>query len=187
VSGVVAGRVPGVARGWLEVLNTTWHRRALAVYMVVVVAHWLEHLTQAAQIYVFGWPVHHAGGALGLAFPWLVHSEWLHYGYALAMLVGLALLRPGFVGRAKTWWTVSLAIQVWHHFEHLLLLVQALTGTSIGSGKPTSLVQLLIPRVELHLFYNAIVFVPMLVAVLLHRKPSTAERDLAKCGCAVPA
>ena len=33
---------------------------------------------------------------------------------------------------------------------------------------PTSLLQLWVPRVELHLFYNTIVFIPMVVAIFPH-------------------
>lgn len=145
------------------------HQRGLLVFMAIVLAHWAEHITQAVQIYALGWPTHHAGGVLGLYFPWLVHSEWLHYGYALIMLAGLILLRPGFSGRARTWWSVALGIQVWHHLEHLLLLIQALTGWRLaGRPVPTSIVQLVVPRVELHLFYNALVFAPMVVAMVMH-------------------
>lgn len=152
-------------------LNSRWHRQALVAYMVVVVAHWAEHLVQAFQIYVLGWPVHHARGVLGVPFPWLIHSEWLHYGYALVMVIGLIMLRPGFSGRARAWWTLALLIQVWHHFEHLLLLLQALIGANLlDRPAPSSLVQLIIPRVELHLFYNGLVFAPMVVAMLLHRQ-----------------
>ena len=141
--------------GFIERLNTTHHRAALNVFMVIVLAHWAEHIAQAVQIYALGWKVPEARGVLGLAFPWLIKSEWLHYSYALVMLTFLFLLRPGFVGRAKTWWTVALAIQFWHHIEHLLLLLQAQTGTFFfGKAVPTSVLQLVFPRVELHLFYN---------------------------------
>jgi hypothetical protein len=110
------------------------------------------------------------------------------YGYGLVMLVGLALLRPGFVGRARFWWTVALVIQFWHHIEHLLLLTQAQTGHNLfGRPVPTSLLQLVIPRVELHLFYNSIVFVPMMIAVYFHLRPRVAERQEMRCGCAQPA
>jgi hypothetical protein len=153
--------------------------------MVVVLAHWAEHLVQACQVYVLGMPRPQALGVLGMFYPWLVHSEWLHYGYALVMLIGLIALRPGFAGEARTWWTVALLIQVWHHFEHLLLLVQAMTGTTIaGRPVPTSIVQLVAPRVELHLFYNAVVFVPMVVAMVKHAWPNTADRALVRCTCA---
>lgn len=166
-------------------LNAAWHRPALLVFLVIVLAHWLEHLVQAYQVYGMHWHRAHAGGALGLAFPWLVASEWLHYGYALVMLLGFILLRPGFVGRSRTWWNIALGIQVWHHFEHLLLLIQALTLTPFfGAAAPTSLLQLVFPRMELHLFYNAVVFVPMVIAMIYHAYPSAADAQRATCGCA---
>ena len=39
-----------------EKLNTRWHERALQIFMFVVLAHWAEHLVQAYQVYVMGWP-----------------------------------------------------------------------------------------------------------------------------------
>jgi hypothetical protein len=149
---------------------------ALNVFMFVVLAHWAEHLVQAYQIWVLGRPRPQARGVLGQVFPWLVSSEWLHYGYALVMLVGLILLRPGFTGQARTWWTVALVIQFWHHIEHLLLLIQAQTHTFFFGGTvPTSVAQTVFPRVELHLFYNSIVFIPMVVALYLQLRPTASE------------
>ena len=58
---------------------------------MIVLGHWAEHLLQAFQIYVLGWPVPQALGALGYFYPYLVRSEMLHYGYALVMLVAVAL------------------------------------------------------------------------------------------------
>ena len=169
-------------------LNGRQHRAALTAFLVIVLAHWAEHVAQAIQVYALGWSLPEARGVLGLPFPWLVRSEWMHYGYALVMLVGLVALRPGFTGRARTWWTIALWIQVWHHLEHLLLLLQALTGHNLlGRPVPTSVIQLVVPRLELHLFYNAIVFVPMVVAMILHRRPQAAERAAARCDCAVAA
>jgi hypothetical protein len=166
-------------------LNTRYHKAALLVFGFVVIAHWVEHLTQAYQIYVLDWARPKAGGALGLAFPVLVKSEWLHYGFAIFMMVAFVLLRHGFTGRARTWWNAAMWIQVWHHFEHLLLLLQAMTGANLmGKPVPTSIAQLVFPRVELHLFYNAIVFVPMVVAMVQHMRPRPAERALMRCSCA---
>lgn len=165
-------------------LNTRHHKAALMVFMVVVVAHWVEHLVQAYQIYVLSWPRPEAGGVLGLAFPVLVTSEWLHYGYAIVMLVAFVVLRHGFVGRSRTWWNIAMWIQVWHHFEHLLLLLQAITGAHLmGKPVPTSIAQLVFPRVELHLFYNAVVFVPMVIAMYHHLRPKAAERAAMRCSC----
>ncbi|SFP09280.1 hypothetical protein SAMN05421810_101931 [Amycolatopsis arida] len=174
--------------GLVETLNTRRHRPALVAFAVLVLAHWAEHIAQAVQVYLLGWPVPEALGVLGLWLPWVVTSEWLHYSYAIGMLVCFVVLRHGFVGRAASWWRAALWIQFWHHLEHLLLLLQAVTGTYLlGFDKPTSIVQLVIPRVELHLFYNTIVFVPMVVAMVRHRRPLPAERDRIACGCAVSA
>ncbi|TDB81612.1 MULTISPECIES: hypothetical protein [unclassified Micromonospora] len=165
-------------------LNGAHHRAALNIYLLIVVAHWAEHLVQAYQIWGLGMARPQARGVLGQYYPWLVTSEWLHYGYALLMLVGLFLLRPGFVGRARTWWTVSLALQFWHHIEHALLFLQAQLGTMFfGAAVPTSVVQLVLPRVELHLFYNSVVFVPMLIAMYLHLRPNAAELAATTCSC----
>jgi hypothetical protein len=165
-------------------LNGRAHRGALMAFLFIVLAHWAEHIAQAVQIWGLHWARPKARGVLGMPFPWLVTQEWLHYGYALIMLVGLIALRQGFVGRSRTWWTVALVIQIWHHFEHLLLLIQALTHTNLaGKAAPTSLLQLVFPRVELHLFYNAVVFLPMVVAMYLHMRPSRPEFDAMSCSC----
>jgi hypothetical protein len=168
-------------------LNTTHHRLALRIFLAITLAHWAEHVVQAFQIWGLDRPVPESRGVLGAWIPWLVTSEALHYGYALIMLAGLLLLRPGFVGPARTWWTVALGIQIWHHFEHLLLLAQAGSGAHLhghGGSEPSSVLQMLFPRVELHLFYNAVVFIPMVVAMYLHSRPAPADGPHARCTCA---
>jgi hypothetical protein len=168
-----------------ESLNSVWHERALQFFMVIVLAHWAEHLAQAFQIYALGWPVPESRGVLGLWYPWLVKSEVMHYGYALVMLIGLWLLRPGFVGLSRTWWTVALGIQFWHHIEHALLQGQAIAGHNLfNSPVPTSIAQLWIPRVELHLIYNTIVFIPMVIGMYYHMFPPEDEPAHAGCTCA---
>jgi hypothetical protein len=166
-------------------LNTVWHERAMQVFMFIVLAHWAEHLAQAFQIYALGWPVPEARGVLGLWYPWLVKTEVLHYGYALVMLIGIWLLRPGFVGLARTWWTVALVIQFWHHIEHALLQGQVLVGRNLfNSPVPTSIAQLWIPRVELHLIYNTLVFIPMMIAMYYHMFPPQEDFAQMRCTCA---
>jgi hypothetical protein len=156
------------------------------VFMAVVLGHWAEHLAQAVQIYALKWPAPQARGVLGLWFPWLIKSEVLHYGYALVMLIGIWLLRPGFVGKARTWWTVALGIQFWHHIEHALLIGQVIVGSNLANRPvPTSIIQLWVPRVELHLFYNTIVFIPMVIAMYYHMFPPVAEETMMRCTCAV--
>lgn len=166
-----------------EKLNTQWHERALQVFLVIVLAHWGEHLAQAYQIWVLGWPAPKANGILGLWYPWLIQSEGLHYGYAVVMLIGLWVLRKGFTGRSYTWWMIAFWIQFWHHFEHLLLITQATMHHNFwGKPVPFSVLQLIIPRVQLHLFYNTIVFIPMVIAMYYHMFPPQGEAPAA-CTC----
>ncbi len=170
---------------FLEKLNGPWHKRALQAFLIIIIAHWAEHLAQAYQVYVLKWGAHDAGGVLGQAFPWLVHSEVLHYGYALVMLAGIWAMLPGFVGRSRTWWLVALVIQFWHHIEHALLQGQVIAGhTLFGAAAPTSILQLWFPRLELHLFYNTVVFAPMMVAMYYHVFPNAPEAAGMRCSCA---
>ena len=170
----------------LRKLNEEWHERVLWAFTAIVLAHWAEHLLQAYQIYALHWPRPKAGGFLGLFYPWMVKSEALHYGYAIIMLIGIYLLREGFIGRSATWWTICLCIQIWHHFEHGLLQMQAiLQHNFFGSPVPMSILQLVVPRVELHLFYNAAVFIPMVVAMYYHKFPTDGERAHQTCSCAL--
>jgi hypothetical protein len=167
-----------------EKLNGRWHEVALWSYTVIVLAHWAEHLAQAFQIYALGWNVPDAKGALGLVFPALIKSEALHYLYALVMLVAFWILRKGFAGRSYTWWMVAFWIQFWHHIEHALLQGQAILGQNLfGSPVPISMAQLVIPRVELHLFYNTIVTIPMVVAMFYHMFPTPEEEAHTRCNC----
>jgi hypothetical protein len=174
-----------MTKAFLERLNGPRHETALRVFMLIVLAHWGEHLVQAFQIYGLGWRVPEARGVIGYFFPILISSELLHYGYALVMLAGLWILRPGFTGvEDRRWWTIALCIQFFHHFEHLLLQGQYLFGHNLmGRPVPTSLLQLWVPRVELHLFYNTIVFIPMAVAMYYHMFP-TVETGRPTCTCA---
>lgn len=182
VAGISVSTAPRAS--FSEKLNSKWHERALQGFMVIVLAHWGEHLAQAYQIWVMGWPVKKANGILGLWYPDLIRSEALHYWYALVMLIGLWILRKGFTGRSYTWWMISFWIQFWHHIEHFLLITQAtIHHNFFGRPVPTSIVQLFIPRVQLHLFYNSIVFIPMVVAMYYHMFPPEGEPHTATCTC----
>ena len=171
--------------GVYEKLNTRWHKPALLTFMAIVVGHWGEHLFQAYQIYVMHWPRPKALGMLGLVYPWLVQTEALHYGYALVMLIGIWVLRKGFVGESLKWWTLALGIQFWHHIEHAALQYQAITHHYwFHSPVPISFLQLWFPRVELHLFYNTVVFIPMAVGMYYHMFPPQGDTQQAQCTCA---
>lgn len=180
---VIEGDRPGL----LTRLNSTWHKPALIAFAWLTVAHWAEHLAQAFQVWVLHRPRPESRGVLGQAIPALVTSELLHYGYALVMLVGLVMLLPAFRGRSRAIWLVAVGIQVWHHLEHLLLLGQAQFHHNLFGGTvPTSVLQAVFPqsRIEIHLFYNALVTVPMLAAMYFHRYPPRDEAGLVVlCRC----
>ena len=171
--------------GFVQKLNGRWHERALWVYLGIVILHWIEHLFQAAQIWILEMPRPDALGALGYLFPFLVTSEVMHFTYALVMFAGLVLLLPGFRGASRNWWIASTIIQGWHLVEHTTLQIQAVVGSNLfGSPVPTSFLQPFIPRPELHLVYNLIVFIPMIVGMWLHTR---TEQDLVNgCTCAAP-
>lgn len=172
----------------LEKLNAQWHERSLQIFMAIVLAHWAEHLAQAYQLYVLKMSPPEALGVVGMWLPWLVASETLHYGYALVMVIVLWVLRSGFTGRSYTWWMIAFGIQFWHHIEHALLQVQALIGMNLfGAPVPMSIFQLWIRRPELHLIYNAAVFIPMIIAMYYHMFPSPAEESQQQCSCAIRA
>ena len=149
------------------------HGLMLKVFVGIMIAHWLEHIVQAYQVYVLGYERHHAMGLLGQVCPWLVHSEWMHFGYAILTYLGLVFLRDSFSGSGRFWWDTAVLIQTWHLFEHTLLFIQA-QGRFIlwGAAEPTSVLQLFFPRIELHLFYNSVVTVPIVVAMVLQSRPS---------------
>ena len=139
----------------------------MLIFMGIVTAHWLEHIFQAVQVYILGWPVAHADGALGHIWHGAADNEWIHWGYAAAMLFGLVFLyeysiRTSSPPMAQGLWLTTVGMQAWHSMEHTWLLTQFLMGE-----KPVSFgtVWFGIPRMELHLLYNTVITLTMLVAL----------------------
>jgi hypothetical protein len=64
----------------------------MRLFIAICIAHFAEHFAQIIQLYVLDWSRPDCLGVLGLWQPWLIRSEWLHYLYALFMLIGLYLL-----------------------------------------------------------------------------------------------
>jgi hypothetical protein len=180
------GRITGhPSLGFMDSLNTRWHKPALQAFMVIVLFHWMEHIVQAYQFFVLNWSRPMSMGVVGMYYPWLMKSEVLHYGFALVMVIGLWVLRKGFTGTSRKWWMAAFWIQFFHHFEHLILFYQAQTGQYwFGGSVPTSIGQIWIPRIELHLIYNALVFIPMVVAMYYHMYPPARDAVKAMCTCA---
>lgn len=200
-------------RSLIDKLNAEWHKWALQSFAVIVLMHWAEHLLQSFQVYVLGWPLKEARGLLGIPFPFLVSSEAMHYAYALVMLILFWTYRKGFVGRSYYWWMAAFWIQFWHHIEHALLQGQVIYGANFfGAPAPISVIQMIgfingtadsgfgglmagppapfsplmlaVRRVEVHLFYNTIVTLPMVVAMYYHMFPSPGEEAHMGCNCA---
>jgi hypothetical protein len=157
---------------WSQRLNGPLHAPALWIYMMVIVAHWLEHVLQIYQIYGLGWAPSTAGGILGVIYPQLIESETLHFVYDFIQWAGIIVLLPGFFGRARTIWAIAMIFQTWHYIEHVLLMGQYLSGYYLfGAPHQISILQLWFPRAELHFVYNLLVFVPMVIAVHYYIKP----------------
>jgi hypothetical protein len=117
--------------------------------------------------------------------PALVTSEILHFVYAVFVIAGLIVLRPAIRGVGRAWWDAALVFQAWHLIEHSILQWQTVVSdTFFGATVPTSILQVWIPRVELHLFYNIIVTVPTLIGLYFHRYPPKRERGMkTTCTC----
>jgi len=174
----------GPSTGLYDKLNTRWHKAALLSFTAIVLFHWLEHIVQAYQFFALHWSRQMSMGLLGMYYPWLMKTEALHYGFALVMLIGLWVLRKGFTGTSYKWWMVAFWIQFWHHIEHFILFYQAQTHQFwFGGSVPTSVGQIWIPRIELHLIYNALVFIPMVVAMYYHVYPPARDAGKATCSC----
>ncbi len=168
----------------LATLNGEWHKKALWIYGIIVVIHSLEHVLQAYQVYVLKMVPAEALGLLGFVFPALVKAEVLHFTYAVFQLGGLLLLAPAFVGRGRTWWMIAIVLQTWHFIEHSLLQGQAIFGVYLfGQSVPTSIGQLLIRRVDLHLIYNTVVVIPTIIGLYYHLYPPQSDTQAATCAC----
>ncbi|MBI4168484.1 MAG: hypothetical protein HY510_00950, partial [Acidobacteria bacterium] len=53
-------------RAIIIALNGPGHKWASLTFLGIVLAHWAEHVFQAVQVFVLGWPREASKGALGL-------------------------------------------------------------------------------------------------------------------------
>jgi hypothetical protein len=110
----------------------------MKLFLSIVVLHFGEHIAQLVELYVLKMPRPKCLGLLGIAYPYAMRSEWLHYFLACFMLVGFYRLRLQITG--KYWWDIATRLQQYHHFEHLLLLIQVLIGINLfNSPVPCSI------------------------------------------------
>lgn len=179
-----ADEIPDRKASLLTKINSTAHYGALKWYLAIVIAHWIEHLVQAFQVYILRMPTPQAGGFLGYLLPETNKNETLHWTYAIVMFAGLLLLRRGFTDKSKMWWNLAIWIMAWHLFEHTFLFCQYWSGHYFfSSSSPTSVLQVFFPRVELHLIYNMLVMLPILAALSSHWFNASEAKDEEKCNC----
>ena len=153
----------------LQRLEGRQHKIALYLYIGLVAGHFVEHIVQVSQVYILGWPRHMSMGILGLYMPALMRTEVLHFSYNLVQLLGLLLLAHGIHSRARKWWNAAIVLQSWHFFEHALLQGQWVSGYFLfGAAKQTSIGELFLPRIELHLLYVTMAVTPTLIGLFYH-------------------
>jgi hypothetical protein len=158
--------------------SEVWFRRLLILYLVLIVTHFAEHVLQLIQAAFLAWPRPEAGGLLGLWSPQLLTNESLHFSYNLMQLLGLLVLSYHVTGRAQTWWRIAIVVQLWHFFEHFLLQSQWLTSIFLfNADKQTGVGELLLPRLELHFIYNALVFVPTMIGVYFYARNQMSRQS----------
>lgn len=144
----------------------------------LMIAHWLEHLFQIYQVYIQHVDRACALGMLGMRYPWLVRTEVLHFGFAVLTVFGFWFAAQNYFDSwtAAKVWAVGFFASVWHLCEHTLLFSQAVSHHNLfGRPVPVSLLQLFFPRIELHLFYNSIVTILMVAALLIERRQPLYE------------
>lgn len=143
-------------------------KHGMKIFGAVMVAHWLEHLFQAYQVYILHVHRECALGLLGMKYPWLVRTESLHFVFALLTWLGM-IYAGWFYFESRTAvkiWVIGLIAAAWHLFEHMLLFEQAIRHRFLfGATQPISIIQLFVPRIELHLFYNSIITLLVLLAL----------------------
>ncbi len=157
----------------INALRINWQSQILLLFMIVAGGHFAEHLVQLFQYTILKWPAREAGGVLGLWFPSLATSEYLHSTWNTLQFTGLILLYPLFLnkGKALLFWKLAIVAQAWHWLEHILLQVQYLTGYYLFHAvKQQSLLEVFFPRIELHFVYNLLSFTPTLIALLIYLK-----------------
>ena len=147
--------------------KTKQFRTYLNIFLLVIYLHLIEHIFQMIELYILHWERPMCLGLLGFYIPQLIHSEYLHYGHALFMLIGIYYLTKYMYNKDSLWWMrLTLGLAFYHHFEHLLLLIQSITHIYLFNKLvPTSFGQLFVPRIELHFIYNLLVGIPMMIAL----------------------
>jgi hypothetical protein len=149
-------------KSFIYSLHSRYFNLSFAIFKLLLVAHFVEHISQMVELYAFHWERTKCLGLIGNIYPWLVTSESYHYIFALITMLGIFLFRRSRIG--GKWWEIALWLAFYHHIEHIILLSQAISGQNFCTFR-CSLGSFLMPRIELHFFYNLIILIPMGIAI----------------------
>lgn len=162
------------------VVVAMWRRAGawFALYFVLALTqtgHVMEHVVQVIQLRILGLSGEHAHGVVGA-----LDIEWVHFAWNAWVLVAVVAL---LLGRQRNGWIwIAAPIAAWHLIEHTILIALYLTtgiegnpgllatGGLLAGGLPLA-------RPELHLVYNLVETVPILIGfgVAMSRRPALVE------------
>jgi len=157
---------------WLPLVTrsvvATWRVAGawLALYVVLAVSqtgHVMEHVVQVAQLRVLGLSGQHAHGVFGA-----LDIEWVHFTWNAWVLAAVVVL---LTGRASNRWLwIAAPLAGWHLVEHTFLIATYLATGAAGSPGLLAMGGLLgnglpVARPELHLFYNVLETIPLLIGL----------------------
>jgi hypothetical protein len=151
----------------LEVARTSQRYQWLGLFYVLVVTqtgHLLEHVAQMIQLHVLGLTGADARGIFGT-----LDVEWVHFVWSTWVLLAVLVLLSRF--GANRWLQLTALLSGWHELEHAYIFSVYLTtgisgtpgllsqGGALGGGLPIS-------RPDLHLLYNLLETIPLVLGFL---------------------
>lgn len=162
---VLAALVPWIPLFTMEMAWTYHHYGWLALFYLLTVTqvgHAFEHVAQMVQIHGLGLKGAEARGVFGA-----LDVEWVHFGWNSWVLIAtVALLIPY---RKNAWLWATLVFAGWHEIEHAFIITRFLaTGTEglpgLLAGGGAIFGGLPFTRPDLHMAYNVIETIPLVVA-----------------------
>ncbi|HEX7734605.1 MAG TPA: hypothetical protein VF458_07075 [Ktedonobacteraceae bacterium] len=140
----------------------------LYVLVVAQSAHMLEHLSQAVEIHLLGWPAPMANGIIGF-----LNIEWVHLIWNSWVLLAVGLLLFAYRRNIALWGLFAFAI--FHEAEHVYMVTRYIQtghpgnpgflahGGLIGGGLPLS-------RPDLHTIYAVLETAMLFMIYFMERK-----------------
>lgn len=150
----------------IDVVVATWRTAGawLALYFVLALTqtgHVMEHVVQVTQLRILGLSGAHARGVFGA-----LDIEWVHFAWNAWVLVAIVAL---LLSRQRNLWLwIAAPLATWHLLEHTVLIVLYLVTGSEGNPGLLAMGGLLanglpLARPDLHLLYNLVETVPLLI------------------------